>query len=171
MWQLFLSLLYMSINALLTCFCVENEWQSYALKRKTLRVSSPQGEQRSTYFLSLPWRYGLPLSAASVLLHWTLSQSMFLTALATYKPEGFNNELLFLGSSPRPLMLSICTQLLPDVLVELTSYSGGSRFCHRYHKPGALFPHLERRASTRRELQRDYQCGMPWSSWGRKCCY
>ncbi|KAH7082209.1 hypothetical protein FB567DRAFT_630623 [Paraphoma chrysanthemicola] len=79
----------------------------YASKRKALRVSSPKGEQRSTYFLSLPWRYGIPLAATSALLHWTLSQSIFLTALATYRPEGFNNELLFLGSSPRPLILTV----------------------------------------------------------------
>jgi hypothetical protein len=30
MWQLLLSLLNMSLNALLACFCVEAEWQSYA---------------------------------------------------------------------------------------------------------------------------------------------
>ncbi|KAH7070508.1 hypothetical protein BKA63DRAFT_78380 [Paraphoma chrysanthemicola] len=117
MWQVFLSVLYMSINALLTCFCVENEWQSCASKRKALRVSSPKGEQRSTYFLSLPWRYGLPLATTSALLHWTLSQSIFLTALATYRPEGFNNELLFLGSSPRPLMLTVAIGFIIGIVL------------------------------------------------------
>jgi len=96
MWQLLLSLLYMSLNALLTCFRVEAEWQSYAVKRKPLRVSSPLKGQRSTYFLSLPLRYALPLMATFTTLHWMLSQSIFLTVLAVYDQRGFRSELLFL---------------------------------------------------------------------------
>ncbi|KAF2870526.1 hypothetical protein BDV95DRAFT_595268 [Massariosphaeria phaeospora] len=105
MWQVLLSLLYMSLNALLTCFCVEAEWQSYALTRKPLRVSSPAAGQRSTYFLSLPLRYAVPLTATFTALHWMLSQSIFLTVVAVYDPRGFTTELLFLGSSPRPLII------------------------------------------------------------------
>jgi hypothetical protein len=40
------------------------------------------------------------------MLHWMLSQSIFLTVLATYNQAGLASEILFLGSSPRPLMLS-----------------------------------------------------------------
>lgn len=78
MWHWLLSLLYIQVNSLLTCMCAEEEWQSYAKKRKSLRVTSPRGLQRSTYFVSLPLRYGLPFQVAFPLAHWTLSQGVFL---------------------------------------------------------------------------------------------
>ncbi|KAL4984961.1 hypothetical protein BDW68DRAFT_165943 [Aspergillus falconensis] len=36
------------------------------------------GLQRSTHYLSIPWRYGIPVLAISVTLHWLVSQSIFL---------------------------------------------------------------------------------------------
>ena len=84
MWQWIVSLLYVQTNSLLTCLCVEAEWQSYARKRKGLRVTSPKGLQRSTYFVSLPARYGLTLQVIFAFWHWTLSQSVFLIVV-----EGF----------------------------------------------------------------------------------
>jgi hypothetical protein len=137
-WQLLLSLLATSLNAFFACFCVESEWQSYAVQHnykssrtwfgnyfcrynavdqgdvaqgKTLRVTSPRGQQRSTYFLALPVRYALPLILTSFLLHWALSQSLFLTVLATYNDGVYYSEILFLASSPRPLILSKLTSL------------------------------------------------------------
>lgn len=38
----------------------------------------PQGEQRSTYWLQLPYAYSIPLITASATLHWLISQSIFL---------------------------------------------------------------------------------------------
>jgi hypothetical protein len=136
MWQLLLSLLATLLNAFFACFSVEAEWQSYAAQYKplktsgdswmrkffgrynkvdqddvpqgkALRVTSPQGKQRSTYFLALPVRYAAPLMLTFLILHWTLSQSMFLTVLATYDDGVFANEFMFFGSSPRPLMLGM----------------------------------------------------------------
>ncbi|KAF2824800.1 hypothetical protein CC86DRAFT_295957 [Ophiobolus disseminans] len=107
MWQLLVSLLYINTNALLTCFCVESEWQSFSRKPKSLRVTSPTGQQRSTYFLSLPWRYSLPLMGIFTTLHWTLSQAIFLTVVTTYKPESYHHDMIFLGTSPRALILTV----------------------------------------------------------------
>ncbi|KIK55868.1 hypothetical protein GYMLUDRAFT_248278 [Collybiopsis luxurians FD-317 M1] len=53
------------------------EWSSYARSRKPLRVSSPRGEQQSTYFLQIPYRFALPLMAYFIALHWLVSQSIF----------------------------------------------------------------------------------------------
>lgn len=58
------------------------EWSAYANKRRSLRVSSnPRGKQRSRYFLQLPYRYSIPLLLASILMHWMLSQSIFVVAI------------------------------------------------------------------------------------------
>lgn len=49
----------------------------YAHHRSTLRVTSPKGAQRSTYWLQLPYTYSLPLLILSSLLSWLASQSLF----------------------------------------------------------------------------------------------
>ena len=56
---------------------VANEWNHYIGEHKPLRLSSPQGIQRSSYFLSLPYRFAIPLLIASGTLHWLVSQSVF----------------------------------------------------------------------------------------------
>jgi hypothetical protein len=60
---------------------VNLEWQSFAIKKKAFRVTSPVGLQRSTYFISLPARYTAPLIIVFAVLHWALSQSVFLVYL------------------------------------------------------------------------------------------
>ena len=76
--QLLLSFLYFSYNGIFTCMLMVQEWNGYAHKRKPLRVTSPTEKQRSTYYLQLPYRWGLPLLIGSGLLHWLVSQSIFL---------------------------------------------------------------------------------------------
>ena len=56
---------------------VADEWNGFIKKRKTLRLSNPQGNQRSSYFLSLPYRFAVPLMIASATFHWFISQSVF----------------------------------------------------------------------------------------------
>jgi hypothetical protein len=56
--------------------------------RKTLRVSAPVGIQRSSYFVSMPLRYGIPLMATMSLLHWLVSQSLFVVATVSYEGDG-----------------------------------------------------------------------------------
>ena len=56
---------------------VADEWNDFIKERKTLRLSSPRGIQRSSYFLSLPYRFALPLMVASGIMHWLISQSVF----------------------------------------------------------------------------------------------
>ncbi len=64
------------------------EWSDFASERKTLRVSKPKRNQRSTHFLQLPYKIGLPLMVLSGLLHWLISQSIFLAVVAEYSPSG-----------------------------------------------------------------------------------
>jgi hypothetical protein len=83
--QVVLSWVYFSYNGLLTLLAVARECESYALQRKGLRVSGvPQGKQRSTYFLQLPYRIALPFTMVSAFLHWLVSQSFFLVSVQLY---------------------------------------------------------------------------------------
>lgn len=86
--QLILSFLYLTYNGLFTSMLLAKEWSVFAHHRKTLRVTSPKGQQRSTYWLQLPYRYSIPLAATSSLLHWLVSQSIFLARITTVDPTG-----------------------------------------------------------------------------------
>jgi hypothetical protein len=76
--QIVLSVLYILYNTLCTSMLSEDEWQRYSSQRRPLRVTAPTGQQRSTYFLSLPYKYSISLMMVSGLLHWLVSQSLFL---------------------------------------------------------------------------------------------
>ncbi|KAE8393115.1 hypothetical protein BDV23DRAFT_180994 [Aspergillus alliaceus] len=82
--QMILSILYFLCNSLMTCMLIAAEYDDYATQRKPLRVSWPKGQQRSTYYLSLPYRYGAPLLLFSVIMHWLLSQSIFFVNIQAY---------------------------------------------------------------------------------------
>jgi hypothetical protein len=87
--QVILSMLYFSYNALFTSFLLSHEWNTYAHKKKGLRVSrDPVGEQRTEYFLQLPYRFSVPLMMLSGILHWLVSQAIFLVAIDFYDPFG-----------------------------------------------------------------------------------
>ena len=93
--QLILSLLYFSINSLCTSMTLAYEWSQFSVtsceKRghaKTLRTSLPTGQQRSSYFLQLPFRFAIPLITVSAILHWLVSQSIFLAVVTIYDEFG-----------------------------------------------------------------------------------
>lgn len=86
--QVVLSFFYFSINRICTSICFANEWNKYAIKRRGLRVTSPEGEQKSTHFLQLPTKFAAPLTIWSGLLHWLLSQSLFLVRLEARTRDG-----------------------------------------------------------------------------------
>ncbi|KAF3033635.1 hypothetical protein E8E12_004407 [Didymella heteroderae] len=79
--QIILSFCYLALNAICTSMASAQEWNNVAHTRKGLRVTRPFAEQRSTYFLQLPYRWAVPLIVTSGILHWLLSQSFFLVRL------------------------------------------------------------------------------------------
>ena len=116
--QLVLSLLYFSINGLCTSMSLANEWSQFSVSRalqnrvgpKTLRCSNPEGQQRSTYFLQLPFRFAVPLIAVSALLHWLISQSIFLAVVTIYNEVGElqqNFAVATCGFSPLAMIMVI----------------------------------------------------------------
>lgn len=86
--QLVLSLCYLALNTICTSMAHAKEWNSLAQTRKGLRVTRPEGSQRSTYFLQLPYKWATPLLFTSGLLHWLLSQSFFLVRIDMKNREG-----------------------------------------------------------------------------------
>ena len=86
--QLLLSTVYLSFNLLLTSMMMTSEYNDFATERKTLRVSEPKGQQRSSYYLQLPYRYSVPLIICSGILHWMVSQSFFPVHITYFDVNG-----------------------------------------------------------------------------------
>jgi hypothetical protein len=86
--QALMSLIYVFYNGVLTSMLAADEWSRFGHHRKTLRVSSPVENQRSTYYLQLPYKYGVPLLAISATYHWLVSQSIFLARVNIYDFDG-----------------------------------------------------------------------------------
>lgn len=86
--QVLVSLFYIVYNTMLTTFLVQREFSGMYRARKTLRVSEPVGEQRSSYPISLPFRYGVPLQASSAAMNWLISQALFLARITALNPDG-----------------------------------------------------------------------------------
>ena len=82
--QIILSFCYLSVNNICTFLASAEEWNNLADTRKGLRVSRPIGQQRSTYFLQLPYKWAVPLITASSVLYWLLSQSFFFVQVSTF---------------------------------------------------------------------------------------
>ena len=85
--QIVLSCFYVTLNGILTSMLLADELNGYARERKTLRVTSPKGKQRSTYRLHIPYRYGVPLLIIFGILHWLVSQSLFLARVTVYNSD------------------------------------------------------------------------------------
>ncbi|KAH9229926.1 hypothetical protein K456DRAFT_1844038 [Colletotrichum gloeosporioides 23] len=75
--QLYLSFWYLAYNTLITRMEIATEWSRFSTGYRPLRVSSPRGQQIDTYRLQLPYRQSIPLITASIVLHWLLSNSLF----------------------------------------------------------------------------------------------
>ncbi|KAJ6188446.1 hypothetical protein N7519_003354 [Penicillium mononematosum] len=109
--QLIFSFLYFAFNSLLTAMNIAAEWSRFAVNRKGLRVSGrPSLSQRSNYFLSLPYRYAIPLMGVSSLLHWLISRSIFMVGIDAYGPSMERqpeNDVLTCGYSPVAIVSSI----------------------------------------------------------------
>ncbi|KAE9374919.1 hypothetical protein N431DRAFT_482041 [Stipitochalara longipes BDJ] len=87
-YQLLVSFLYIFYNNILTRQLVADEWTRFLRPygKKPLRVSSPVGMQRSSYTLSLPMTYSVPLMISFMLLHYLISQSVFLVMADAFGP-------------------------------------------------------------------------------------
>lgn len=81
-----LSVTYMSLDSFCTVLTGAEEWNKLGAvnPRKSPRFSEPRGQQRSIYFLQLPYRWAMPLIVASTTLHWLFSQIFFIKRIDIY---------------------------------------------------------------------------------------
>ena len=107
--QALLSFLYMMSNGLITSMCAAHEYSKYSVARRSLRVTDPVGRQRSTYWLQLPFAYSIPLIITSGLLHWVVSQSIFLVKISYWmdRVESLHQAKSAVGYSCWPIICTI----------------------------------------------------------------
>ena len=131
--QFILSLLYLSYNNIYTCQLIAHEWSQFSHHRKRLRVTKPLRGQVSTYYLGLPYTYGIPLLIMSVLLHWMFSRSIFLVNMSFVDYRGRSsksNDITECGYSPIAIIYSValsCVVLLAGIFNGFRSYAPGMR--------------------------------------------
>lgn len=134
--QALLSFLYMVYNTIFTLMYLGEDWDMFGAytgttrhklqltsKREThryLRVSDPKGKQKSTHFLNLPYRYAVPLICVSGLLHWLMSQSLYLANISVIPRDGTlprHDEITTVAFAPRGMMGLTALALLMAVIV------------------------------------------------------
>lgn len=95
-----------------------------SIRYKALRVTNPRGQQNSTYFLQLPYRYSVPLLTIAILLHWVLSGCIYLLVtkgdyFESSGLEGPFGSSITLGFSEKSLftmlILSITLAFMPPI--------------------------------------------------------
>ena len=121
--QLFFSMLYFLFNAMITMMHTSHEWAMFATSRKALRVSSPDGQQRSTYWLQLPLRYSIPLMVASGSLHWLLGRSIYIVKVDVYGFGDRQSEKDFFACGYSPLTLLGLMVVLSGMILSLAALS------------------------------------------------
>ncbi|KAJ5082252.1 hypothetical protein N7532_011295 [Penicillium argentinense] len=110
--QLALTISYYCYNNVLTGMLAAAEYSSYGQSSKPLRVTWPVNgsKQKSTYWLSIPYQYAIPILIIFSILHWLVSQSIFYTILTPYNTEGqpdYSNQVTALQYSPLPLFVAV----------------------------------------------------------------
>jgi hypothetical protein len=146
--QVIISFLFVTYNGLFSCMLLMKEWNGFAHERKPLRVTLPIGMQRSSYWLQLPYTYGVPLLVMSGALHWLVSQSIFLARVIVRDEMGIedvNESISTAGYSCIAIISAIILGsiiVLFGILTGLRSYKEGmplvgsssaaiSAACHR----------------------------------------
>jgi hypothetical protein len=127
--QLVLTVSYYCFNNIVTDMLAAAEYSSYGVTRKPLRVSRPVkgSQQRSTYWLSIPYIYGVPILLLHMLLHWLISQSLYYVLVIPYTTEGkadYGLEVSSIGYTSLPIFFGI---LVASLLVFLMILLGCKR--------------------------------------------
>ncbi|CAL3970661.1 unnamed protein product [Diplocarpon coronariae] len=123
--QVIVSCLYFAMNTVYTSMVSADEWARFSVHRKALRTTDPKGQQRSTYWLSLPWTYGLPIAIASSILHWLISQSLFVSRTEVLNTLGEPEDMSYMNVGYNPL--AILLALLFGVCLLLAMVANGCR--------------------------------------------
>lgn len=92
------------------------EYSSYGVDRKPLRVTWPVkgSHQRSTYWLSVPYQYGIPIMVLYMILHWLVSESIYYVLLIPYDGDQrvWEKRTSCLGLTALPMLLAVVVGFL-----------------------------------------------------------
>jgi hypothetical protein len=131
--QVILAGIYVVYMGIMTSMFISADWSIFATKNQTLMVSSAVGKQRGTWLLGAPLGYGLVLLGLHTLLHWFVSQSIFVVQLDIYnkngKPDTQWQTLSNCGYSPIAIICSVVTAvvlLLSALIFMLRRFPAGS---------------------------------------------
>ncbi|KAJ8107251.1 hypothetical protein OPT61_g8998 [Boeremia exigua] len=122
--QVVLSYLYLAFNALSTTMLMAQEWSTYAHAQKPLRVTTPKGKQRDTYWLNMPFRYGIPLQILALSFHWLTSQSIFLVRIVVTDFKTRQQTRIISTNGFSPVAIILATSL--GILIATIGLAAGS---------------------------------------------
>ncbi|KAK3315700.1 hypothetical protein B0H66DRAFT_559574 [Apodospora peruviana] len=119
--QFLLSISYFVFNNIFTRMHMAKEWADLSTDYRPLRVTLPKGDQVSTYTLQLPLRWSVPSILLSVILHWLVSNSLYVyisdggffststgSATATDSSIGLSDAgFIGLGYSPTAIIAAV----------------------------------------------------------------
>ncbi|RAL12545.1 uncharacterized protein BO97DRAFT_451934 [Aspergillus homomorphus CBS 101889] len=128
--QFLISLLYMPFNDCLTRMLHAVDYSTYAVARRPLRVSFPEGQQRSTFYLAIPYRYSLPLLLTFTLIHFFISEGLFYVQILPYDLAGQPLEaavLMTCAVSTIPLEIAMFLTII--ILLVIWVLSGRRHKC------------------------------------------
>ncbi|CAG8333523.1 unnamed protein product [Penicillium salamii] len=126
--QISISYLYLGLNNILTTMLVMAEWCGYSTESKNqpkgLRVSCvlPGTEQRTTYFISLPYKWGIPKMVCTTVIHWMATEIFCVARVNSYSTDpdepSLTSRFNFIYASPDAMIYGmtaaggICFSLL-----------------------------------------------------------
>ena len=109
--QVVLALIYLMYMGIMSAMFIAADWAKFAFTAQTLIVSTPAGEQRGTWLLGAPLAYGTGLLALQTLLHWFVSQSIFVVQVVAYNKLGQVDSTMPIfsncGYSPIAIIFSV----------------------------------------------------------------
>ncbi|KAJ5772463.1 hypothetical protein N7520_002992 [Penicillium odoratum] len=124
--QLLVTMSYYCYNAVLTSMLAAAEYSSYELKRKALRVTWPikGSQQQSTYWLSIPYRYSIPILILYTVLHWMISQTLYYLSLIPYTPQNtpYNSTIDSLVCSPTFALFAILVGAIMLIILGILAF-------------------------------------------------
>ncbi|KAL2068529.1 hypothetical protein VTL71DRAFT_14866 [Oculimacula yallundae] len=86
--QVILALVSFVFMSIMSSLFLAEDWSKFAFMSQSLMVSSPVGIQRGTWLLGAPLGWGSALLILQTLLHWLLSQSIFVVQISIFNKDG-----------------------------------------------------------------------------------
>jgi hypothetical protein len=114
--QVILAGIYLVYLGIMSSMFIAADWSAFAFKKQRLMVSSAVGEQRGTWLLGAPLGYGLGLLGLHTLIHWFVTQSIFVVQIVMYNKDGTPDfdypTISNCGYSPIAIICSLVAALL-----------------------------------------------------------